>query len=429
MSRLTACLCLLALTASACSRDSQRAVASTPTGPTALAITAGEPSGLGGVSGPTAMPSPARNETVDFRNQLETKYQTGLNRSASITAVDREGEAIWIQEYIRYRVSGCDHGTSVQRVMTQIDGGAAGADCGASPTGAVAVPFPSRSDVVTFRQQLETRYQQMNRGLASSFVDAEGAAIWTSEYLRYRTNDCDHASSVQKVFTQIDGGAAPATCVPVNEACSYRFALIGQDVPFSGGDFFVNIHKLSGTGACTWTVTNSASFVTGLTPTSGDGFGSVAFRVAQNDGARRTANLRFSFAGGSISHEVAQAASPYAVSFNLVDGFKSTGTTTECEISSTATPCTFTASANLPGTQTYNWRLVYSYGIDKTITQSGSSNTFVLTEACGGANSTTDGFYLDLSMTLLMRDDRGTEVTVRSGEGRQPALRLKVFKC
>ena len=72
---------------------------------------------------------------------------------------------------------------------------------------------------------------------------------------------------------------------------------------------------------------------------------------------------------------------------------------------------------------------MYSYGIDKTITQSGSSNTFVLTEGCGGANSTTDGFYLDLSMTLLMRDDRGNEVTVRSGEGSQPALRLKVFKC
>ena len=427
MLRLTACLCLLALTASACSRDSERTVASTPTGPTALAVTAGEPTGLGGVSGPSVVSFPARNEALEFRNQLETKYQVGLNRSASSSAVDREGEVVWLGEYVRYRVNGCDHGTAVQRVIGQIDGAAAGAVCGAEPSGAIA--FPSRSDVLAFRQSLEARYLQMNRGLVQSFADAEGAAIWTAEYLRYRTNSCDHATAIQKVFSQIDGGAVPATCVPVSEACSYRFALIGQDVPFSGGDFFVDIHKLAGTGACTWTVTNSASFVTGLTPTSGDGFGRVAFRVAQNDGARRTANLRFSFAGGSVSHEVAQAATPYAISFNLVDGFKSTGTTTECEISSTATPCTFTASANLPGTQTYNWRLVYSYGIDKTITQSGSSNTFVLTEACGGANSTTGGFYLDLSMTLLMRDDRGTEVTVRSGEGSQPALRLKVFKC
>lgn len=425
MSRLFVAVCALALTLSACSGSDHRTVASTPTAPTDLAAVT---SGGTGVSGPTAMPSPARNETVDFRNQLETKYQTGLNRSASITAVDREGEVIWIQEYIRYRVSGCDHGTSVQRVMSQIDGGAAGADCGGTPTGAVAVLFPSRADVVTLRQQLETRYQQMNRGLVSSFVDAEGAAIWTSEYLRYRTNDCDHASSVQKVFTQIDGGAAPATCVPVNQACSYRFGA-AEEVPAAGGNFSVSIFKMTGTGACTWTVTNSSSFITNVTPTTGEGFGVVTFRVPQNNGALRSGNLRFDFAGGSITYQVVQTASPYSVFFTMVDGFKSTGTTTECEIRGTATPCTFTASANLPGNQTYNWRLVYTYGIDKTITQSSSSNTFVLTEACGGSTSSSEGTFIDISMTLTMRDDRGNEVVVQSRQGSQPALRIKVFRC
>ena len=425
MSRLFVAVCALALTLSACSGSDHRTVASTPTAPTDLAAVT---SGGTGVSGPTAMPSPARNETVDFRNQLETKYQTGLNRSASITAVDREGEVIWIQEYIRYRVSGCDHGTSLQRVMSQIDGGAAGADCGGTPTGAVAVLFPSRADVVTLRQQLETRYQQMNRGLVSSFVDAEGAAIWTSEYLRYRTNDCDHASSVQKVFTQIDGGAAPATCVPVNQACSYRFGA-AEEVPAAGGNFSVSIFKMTGTGACTWTVTNSSSFITNVTPTTGEGFGVVTFRVPQNNGALRSGNLRFDFAGGSITYQVVQTASPYSVFFTMVDGFKSTGTTTECEIRGTATPCTFTASANLPGNQTYNWRLVYTYGIDKTITQSSSSNTFVLTEACGGSTSSSEGTFIDISMTLTMRDDRGNEVVVQSRQGSQPALRIKVFRC
>ena len=124
-----------------------------------------------------------------------------------------------------------------------------------------------------------------------------------------------------------------------------------------------------------------------------------------------------------------QTASPYSVSFTLVDGFKSTGTTAECDIRSTATPCTFTASANLPGAQTYNWRLVYTYGIDKTITQSSSSNIYTLTEVCGGAGSTTDGAYIDITMTLGIRDDRGNEVVVQSGQGSQPALRIKVFRC
>ena len=427
MSRLFVAVCARTLALSACSGSDRRTVASTPTTPTDLA--AMTPGGTG-VSGPTAMPSPARNETVDFRNQLETKYQSGLNRSASITAVDREGEVIWIQEYIRYRVSGCDHGTAVQRVMTQIDGGAAGADCGATPTGTAAVTFSSRADVVTFRQLLETRYLQMNRSLVSTFVDAEGAAIWTSEYLRYRTNDCDHASAVQKVLTQVDGNAAPATCVPVFAACSYRFAQGGQNVPSAGGDFFVDIHKLAGTGACTWTVTNLASsFVSQVTPTTGDGFGKVTFRVARNDSASRTGNLRFSYEGGSITHEVAQAGSPYTVFFNMVDGNRSSGATTQCEVRGTATPCTFTANADLPGALTYSWRLVYSYGIDKTITQSSSSNAFVLTEGCGGANSTTEGFDVDLSVTMTVRNDRGEEATVRSGEGSQPTLRLKTYRC
>ena len=426
MPRSFVAVCALTLAVAACSPADHRTAVSAPTGPTALAVTRSGTVGAPGVSGSAAVSFPARNEVVEFRSQLETKYQAGLNRSASETAVDSEGEVIWIQEYIRYRVSGCDHGTAVQRVLAQIDGSAAGPECGTSPTG--AVEFPSRADIVAFRQQLETRYLQMNRGLTSSFVDAEGAAIWTSDYLRYRTNSCDHASSVQKVFAQIDGGAAPATCVPVSEACSYRFGATNE-LPFSGGTFSVEIFKLAGTGVCTWTVTNSSSFVSNVTPTTGDGFGVVTFRVQQNDGARRTGNLRFDYPGGAITHQVVQAPSPYSVSFTMVDGFKAVTATTECEIRSTATPCTFTASSNLPGAQTYNWRLVYSYGIDKTITQSSSSNTFVLTEGCGGANSTTDGFYIDMSMTLTMRDDRGNEVVVQSGQGGQPSLRLKVYRC
>lgn len=427
MPRLLVVICAFTLTLSACSSGENRRLASTPVSPTDIAASPAGPTGFpGGVSGAAAVAFPPRNETVDFRNQLETKYQVGLNRGPGTTAVDREGEVVWIQEYIRYRTSGCDHGTAVQRVMAQIDTGAVGPECGSSPTGSVA--FPSRADVVAFRSQLETRYLQMNRALASSSVDAEGAAIWTSEYLRYRTNGCDHATAIGNVFTQIDGKAAPATCEPVSQACSYRFGA-GTELPAAGGEFSITIHKLTGTGACTWTVTNSSSFITNVSPTTGDGNGLVTFRVPQNDGARRTGNLRFDYAGGSITYQVVQTASPYAVSFTMVDGFKSTGATTECEIRSTATPCTFTASANLPGNQTYNWRLVYTYGIDKTITQSSSSNTFVLTEACGGANSTTDGFYIDISMTLIMRDDRGTEVTVQSGQGSQPALRLKVFRC
>ena len=197
-----------------CSRPPERGSAASPTGPTALSAAGGDPTpmGVGGISGLMDVLFPGRNDSFDFRNQLETKYPTGLNRSASATAVDREGEVVWTQEYMRYRVNGCDHGAAMQRVFAQIDGNPPGAICAENPGGQVL--FPPRSEALAFRQQLETKYQQMSRAPSSSFVDAEGGVVWTQEYIRYRTNACDHPTSVQKVFSQIDGnGALPrATC-------------------------------------------------------------------------------------------------------------------------------------------------------------------------------------------------------------------------
>ena len=81
MSRLFVAVCALTLTLSACSGGDPRTVASAPTAPTDLAaVTPGVP----GVSGPTAMPSPPRNETVDFRNQPSiAKVKSPGSRSTS----------------------------------------------------------------------------------------------------------------------------------------------------------------------------------------------------------------------------------------------------------------------------------------------------------------------------------------------------------
>ena len=213
MSRhLTLLLCTLTLLAG-CSPNPERSSMTSPTAPSAAA-----PGSLlgptsvapGGVSGKFDVSFPPRNDSFDFRNQLEAKYQTGLGRAAAPTFVDREGEVVWTQEYMRYRVNGCDHGSATQRVMAQIDGQPAGQVCGAPPDGLIA--FPPRTDAFDFRRQLESKYQQFGRGASQSSVDAEGGVVWTQEYLRYRVNQCDHSTAVQKVFSQIDGGAVTATC-------------------------------------------------------------------------------------------------------------------------------------------------------------------------------------------------------------------------
>jgi len=76
-----------------------------------------------------AVAFPPRNESLDFRLALEAKYRDGLKRSPSATTVDNEGDVVWTQEYLRYRVNGCGHAVAVQNVFVEIDGGAAPAVC------------------------------------------------------------------------------------------------------------------------------------------------------------------------------------------------------------------------------------------------------------------------------------------------------------
>jgi hypothetical protein len=79
---------------------------------------------------------PPRNEPFQFRQLLEVKYRDGLRRSPVQTFVDIEGDVIWTQEYLRYRVSGCSHADAITKVMAQIDGAGIPPDCTPKPLAA-----------------------------------------------------------------------------------------------------------------------------------------------------------------------------------------------------------------------------------------------------------------------------------------------------
>ena len=87
-------LVILIAASMACSRGNDRAVAQLPTGPTAVAETT--IAYVGGVSGPMDVLFPGRNESFQFRNDLETKYATSLGRAPVGTFVDKEGEVVWL---------------------------------------------------------------------------------------------------------------------------------------------------------------------------------------------------------------------------------------------------------------------------------------------------------------------------------------------
>jgi hypothetical protein len=399
----------------------------TPTGPSAVTAAAlpGDMVG-GGVSRPSAT-FPSRTDELDFRQQLEAKYASGLRRSVSTTAVDVEGDAIWISEYIRYRVDGCDHATAIQRVFTQVDGGAPGPVCGTSPTGAVTLP--PRNETLDFRQQLETKYQGMGRS-SSSAVDIEGSAIWMQEYLRYRTNACDHAASVSNTLTQVDGNPAPATCY-VAPACSFRvWPNLYRTVAGAGESSSVELVLDSGGSSCSWTASSSASWLTLTGATTGGDRTTQAFTASRNQGGPRSAFITFSWTGGSTRVNVDQGTSPYNLSFSLFDFARSaSASTTECYIRQNPTTCTLSSVTNaLPkAITTYDWRVEYTFSGAQLKTQATSSSTFGFTQACGG--TTTTGEVVDLSVRLTVTDADGNTATLTSGSGIQPALTLRIFPC
>lgn len=72
---------------------------------------------------PGTIEFPPRNQSLDFLQTLDVYYQTLLKRNVILGYVDLEGKAVWLQEYLRYRVNGCDDTTALDLVIQQIHGG------------------------------------------------------------------------------------------------------------------------------------------------------------------------------------------------------------------------------------------------------------------------------------------------------------------
>jgi len=408
-----------ALIAAGCSKGMDRSTSVMPTSPSAITL----PESGGGVSHRTVVGFPARTDTLDFRVQLESKYANQLRRPASQVYVDMDGEVAWIQEYVRYRVNGCDHDTATQYALAQVDGGVAAPVCAIRffPESAI---YPPRNETVDFRHQLGNKYQAMGRSAQSS-VDPDGAAIWIAEYLRYRTSGCDHTTAVQNTLTQVDGNPAPATCVT---QCAYYISPATVSATPVGGTFTVTLMRTS--GSCEWIATSDAAWVTFTPPITGGDRSPLTLVVAPNTGDPRSATVRISYAGGASFFEVKQAAITHNLVFALVDPATSaTNPTTECLIRTTSTICTLQAlTAALPSpVASYDWKVEYTYNGTKVKTQVGPLPTYSFTESCAGSAS--GGSIVPLVVTLKATDTAGRSATIVSGQGAQPALQLKTSPC
>jgi len=262
----------------------------------------------------------------------------------------------------------------------------------------------------------------LQRQPVQTFVDPEGDVIWTQEYLRYRVNQCDHPTAVQKVFTQIDGGGVQPTCFVA--PCIFTVPT-PQSIPAAGGTFTVVVTKAS--GDCTYTAESLSSFITLVSGITGsDAATTLTYRVDPSSGGSRSGLIRIRWTNNSTLLEINQAAS--AASFTLTDPQNSVNPTTECLIRTMSTPCVLTATGPVTGTATYTWVVSYQYGTVVSHSQTGASPTFQFTQTCGGPGSTSGGTETPLNVTLTVTDANGT-TTVISGSGSQPALLIKFFTC
>jgi hypothetical protein len=294
--------------------------------------------------------------------------------------------------------------------------------CGAPPDGLIA--FPPRTDSFDFRRQLESRYQQFGRGASQSSVDAEGGVVWTQEYLRYRVNQCDHATAVQKVFSQIDGGGVAPTCfVP----CVFTIAPAAHTVPAAGGTFTAVVTKASGN--CTFFAESLDPWVSLGSGTSGNAeTTTLTYTVAPNSGAARYTLVRIRWTNNSTLLEINQTGNDIA--FTMTDPNNAPTATTTCLIKAVAgTPCVFTATGTVAGPATYSWSVSYIYGGTVTHNQAGASPNFQFTQTCGGPGSTAGGTETALNVTLTVTDANGAMWTFQSGSGDQPPLIIKLFTC
>ena len=160
-------------------------------------------------------------------------------------------------------------------------------------------------------------------------------------------------------------------------------------------------------------------------PVTGSHRSPLAYTVLGNTGGSRSGRIRVYYPGGIANLDINQASPSQNLSFQFFDPATSTSPTTECQIKTTATICTVSATSLFPTAITnYDWRIDTAYNGSKIKTQVGPLSTVSFTESCSAT-----GGVIPVTVRLTANDAQGNSATVSSGQNSQPALQLRAFAC
>lgn len=75
------------------------------------------------------------------------------------------------------------------------------------------ITFPPRNEPNAFFQSLLTVYRdELRAGGSATYVDAEGAVTWLTEYARQRVGQCSHATATTNTLNQITSNGGSLVC-------------------------------------------------------------------------------------------------------------------------------------------------------------------------------------------------------------------------
>jgi hypothetical protein len=144
------------------------------------------------------------DELIRLQDQLDRVYRDVLKRSTAVSRVSNRETALALHQYLSYRLMGCAHRGAANRVRLSSEGLEA-PDC---PAGAVPGALPPRNETVDFRHELEQARMAAVAPELTTYVDFEGEAVWTQEYLSHRMRGCSAKAALAAVLSTVEGKSA-----------------------------------------------------------------------------------------------------------------------------------------------------------------------------------------------------------------------------
>jgi hypothetical protein len=238
---------------------------------------------------------PSQAESVDFRQQLEARYRDQLGKAPTTSCVDIEGETVLIQEYLRYRASGCSSADATEKVTQQAlgrRGNAVPPDCSTPAAGACSYSLTPTAMTVgagggSFPLSVAAEPATCSWTLVSDAPWLGAAPPSGSGAASVTLNVATNIGAARTGRLTLEGADGAAALLNVSQAaapvtpptCTYSLTPATQAAPATGGTFEAQLNTQVG---CSWQASTTVPWASVTSGTSGNTSGTIRYTIAPN---------------------------------------------------------------------------------------------------------------------------------------------------